>query len=330
MSRAPMKAMGEKWFTGKVGILSSALLTAVLWGSAFPGIKLAYQYLGIGGRDIFSQLLLAGCRFTAAGLMTMALAFSGGRGMRRLSKRELGEFAVLGFVMTYLTYLFFHVGLANTSGVKGAIWGGLSSVWTILFSHLLTGNDRITGNKLTGCIVGFLGILLLNLGGDLSEFSLLGDGCLLLNTICFGLGSTMSKRVSQGKDPLSVSGWQLLLGGGGLLLTGLLGGGRFEKLGLREAGLIAYLAFASAGGFALWTTLLKYNPSSRIAIYNFLVPLFGALFSALILGEELFNLHNLAALVFVCTGIAVANRGNPEKAHDGNLDHGKIRRKTDE
>lgn len=308
-----MSGIGEKWFTGKTGIVACALLTAVLWGSAFPGIKLAYQFLGIGSRDIFSQLLLAGSRFTVAGLITLALAFSGGRGMRRLSKKELGEMASLGFVMTYLTYLFFHVGLANTSGVKGAIWGGLSTFWTILFSHFLTSNDHITARKLTGCIVGFLGILFLNLSGDFSGFSLLGDGSLLLNTVCFGLGSTMSKRVSQGKDPLSVSGWQLLLGGGGLLLTGIVGGGHFESLGLREIGLILYLAFASAGGFALWTTLLKYNPSSRIAIYNFLVPLFGAVFSALILGEALFNLHNLAALAFVCAGIAVANRGNPEK-----------------
>lgn len=308
-----MNGMGEKWIIGKAGIATCSLLTAVLWGSAYPGIKLAYRFLGIGSRDIFSQLLFAGCRFTTAGLMTMALAFRGGRGIRRLSKRELGEFASLGFVMTYLTYLFFHVGLANTSGVKGAIWGGLGTFWTILFSHFLTSNDRITVRKLTGCIVGFLGIALLNLGGDFSGFSLLGDGSLLLNTVCFGLGSTMSKRVSGGKDPLSVSGWQLLLGGGGLLLTGILGGGHFSGLGLRELLLILYLAFASAGGFALWTTLLKYNPSSRIAIYNFLVPLFGAVFSALVLGEALFNLHNLAALAFVCTGIAVANRGNPGK-----------------
>lgn len=324
-----MHGIGETWFRGRARILTCSLLTAVLWGSAFPGIKLAYQFLGIGSRDIFSQLLFAGCRFTTAGLMTMALAFRGGRGLRRLSKREFGEMASLGFVMTYLTYLFFHVGLANTSGVKSAIWGGLGTFWTILFSHFLTNDDHITVRKLTGCAVGFLGILFLNLGGDFSGFSLLGDGSLLLNTVCFGLGSTISKRVSQGKDPLSVSGWQLLLGGGGLLLTGILGGGHFESLGLREILLILYLAFASAGGFALWTTLLKYNPSSRIAIYNFFVPLFGAVFSALILGEKLFNLHNLAALALVCVGIAIANRVGPEKAHDAESDHGEIRRKID-
>ena len=300
--------MTEKWITTKLGVAVCAISTAILWGSAYPGIKLAYQALGIGSQEVWSQILFAGCRFTLAGIMTLALSFLSKRRIALPTGKEFRSFLLLGFVMTYLAYLFFHVGLANTSGVQGAIWGSLSTFSTILFSHFLTRDDPLTLTRTLGCVLGFLGILLLNGGGGPSGFSLSGEGCLLLNAVCFGLGSVISKRVSYQKDAVFVSGYQLLLGGAGLLVTGLLGGGRFPHVDGSGILLILYLAFVSAGGFALWTSLLKYNPSSRVVIYHFLTPLFGAVFSAMALGEDLFNLRSLGALALVCLGVSVAER----------------------
>lgn len=314
--------MKEQWITSKLGVGVCAVLAAVLWGSAYPGIKLAYQCLNIGSAEIWSQVLFAGCRFTVAGLMTLALSFSLQKRVTIPSKAEFGDFLLLGFVMTYLCYLFFHIGLANTTGVKSAIWGSMSTFSTVLFSHFFTKNDRLSMRKTAGCILGFLGIVLLNLGGDFSGFSALGEGCLLLNAICFGAGSILSKKVSFKKDAVYVSGYQLLFGGVGLLLTGILGGGHFNTISLRGVLLIAYLAFVSAGGFGLWTTLLKWNPSSRVAIFHFLTPLFGAVFSSLVLGEKLFSAQNLSALVLVCMGVAIANR---EKGEQGNLTKQRLR-----
>lgn len=62
-------------------------------------------------------------------------------------------------------------------------------------------------------------------------------------------------------------------------------------------------ALLSAAAFALWAALLKYNPVTKVAVFNFLVPVFGALLSALFLGETVLQWRNALALVLVCAGI---------------------------
>ena len=48
---------------------------------------------------------------------------------------------------------------------------------------------------------------------------------------------------------------------------------------------------------------MKHNPVSDVAIFNFEIPVFGVILSALVLGESIFEWRNLLALVLVCVGI---------------------------
>ena len=72
-------------------------------------------------------------------------------------------------------------------------------------------------------------------------------------------------------------------------------------------GSVCYLVLLSAVAFSLWTTLLKYNPAGRVAVFNFLIPLFGTVLSVLLLGEDTLQPRILGALVLVCAGIALVN-----------------------
>ncbi|MEO2605175.1 EamA family transporter, partial [Clostridium butyricum] len=51
------------------------------------------------------------------------------------------------------------------------------------------------------------------------------------------------------------------------------------------------------------TQLLKHNKVGIISIFNFLVPVFGSLLSAIFLGENIFDIKILISLIFVCLGI---------------------------
>ena len=55
--------------------------------------------------------------------------------------------------------------------------------------------------------------------------------------------------------------------------------------------------------FALWAALLKHNRVGQVTVFNFLIPVFGALLSALFLGETVLEWRNLIALALVCGGI---------------------------
>ena len=52
-------------------LVVTAVFCCLLWGSAFPCIKVGYQLFEIPTGDSMSQILFAGIRFTLAGLMTV-------------------------------------------------------------------------------------------------------------------------------------------------------------------------------------------------------------------------------------------------------------------
>jgi drug/metabolite transporter (DMT)-like permease len=63
------------------------------------------------------------------------------------------------------------------------------------------------------------------------------------------------------------------------------------------------MALLSAVAFGLWAALLKHNRVGMVTVFNFLVPIFGVLLSALFLGETVLAWRNLIALALVCLGI---------------------------
>lgn len=63
----------------------------------------------------------------------------------------------------------------------------------------------------------------------------------------------------------------------------------------------------SAAAFTIWTALLGRFPVGRVSLFGFLIPVFGAVFSALVLGENIMTVRNLLSLLLVSGGIALAN-----------------------
>ena len=107
---------------------------------------------------------------------------------------------------------------------------------------------------------------------------------------------------------MAITAYQLLTGGAILILIGFAFGGRLSGFTMKSSLLLFYMALLSAVAFSLWTVLLKYNPVGKVSIYGFSIPIFGSGMSAVFLGEEIFSLKNLAALICVSVGIVLVNR----------------------
>lgn len=289
-------------------IVGVALLCTLLWGTAYPAVKIGYELFAIDTSA--GQLLFAGLRFTLAGLMTLAVSVVL---QKRLVIPQRGQWkgiTLLGLVQTTGQYIFFYLGLANTTGVNGSILYAMATFFVVIFAHFLFPDDKMSVQKVVGCVIGFAGVLLITMDGSGigGGFAWNGEGFIILSTLSSALGSIVSRRVSQGQDPVVVTGYQLTLGGLVLILMGALGQGAFGVVTGKGVALLIYMAFLSAAAFTGWTMLLKYNPASRIAVYNFLIPVFGAGCSVLFLGESLFNVRSLLALVLACAGIYIVNK----------------------
>lgn len=298
------------FFTRRSVVFTLATLACLLWGSAYPAIKNGYTLLHIGVGDIPAKMLFAGYRFFFAGLVLVLFAFVMNRSRLRLSGRDLGEVCMLGLTQTSIQYVFFYVGLAYTTGVKGSIMNATGTFFSVLLAHFIYHNDRLSAPRIVGCLVGFLGVLIVNFRSDLLDFSfsLVGEGSVVLAAFILSAASIYGKKLSQRIDSVVLTGYQLAIGGAVLIAAGYLSGGQLEAFSAKAFALMAYMVLLSSVAFALWTILLKYNRVGVVAVFNFLVPVFGAGLSALFLDERILEWKNLAALLLVCGGIWLVTR----------------------
>lgn len=291
-------------------IILLALFCTILWGTAYPAVKIGYELFAIDSANDFGKLLFAGLRFTLAGLMTLAISVILQKKLVIPQRQHWRGIALLGLVQTTGQYIFFYLGLSNTTGVKGSILYALATFFVVIFAHFLFPDDKMNLQKILGCCIGFVGVLLITfdgtgLGGG---FTFTGEGFIMLSTLSSALGALISRSVAQGQDPVVVTGYQLTGGGLILIFIGLIGHGHFDSITAPGILLLLYMAFLSAAAFTGWTMLLKYNPASKIAVYNFLIPIFGTTFSVMFLNESIFNLRSLLALILACTGIYIVNK----------------------
>lgn len=304
--------MKEKMLTKIPVVCLLTFICCFLWGSAFPCVKIGYGLFQVEVSDYASQLLFAGIRFTLAGVLTIVIGSIASRKLLRPSEDTVGSVAALALVQTVAQYIFFYIGLANTTGVKSSIIEASSTFFAILIASLIFRYEKLTVRKILGCLVGFAGVVLINLAGSSFEFgmSLTGEGFMVISTISYAFSSVLIKRFSARENPVTLSGWQFFLGGLVLMACGWFMGGRLAAVSPSAVLLLLYLALVSAVAYSLWGILLKYNPVSRITVFGFMNPVIGVVLSALLLNEsnQAFSVYGLVSLILVCLGIWLVNR----------------------
>ena len=294
-------------FTHPLVIALCALICCALWGSASPAIKIGYELLEVSG--VPSTILFAGIRFTAAGIITVIIYSLARRKLLYPKLENIPKVLTVSAFQTVIQYIFFYIGLANTTSVKGTIASGSSAFFCVLIASLIFRQEKLTAKKIIACILGFLGILIVNLDGLELTMNLLGDGFVIFSTVCYAFSSVLMKRYSKYEDPVVISGYQFIIGGAFMIAVGLISGGKLNLTNASGIALLVYLAFLSAIAYALWGVLLKYNPVSRVSIFSFTTPIFGTILSFIFLpgSNGVRPLNLVVTLVLVSLGILLLN-----------------------
>ncbi len=299
---------GSGFFTNTAVLTVIALFCCALWGSATPFIKIGYGLL-LPEKDVPSTILFAGIRFFFAGLLTVII-FSIARKRILIPKKDnLGRIGIVCIFQTVLQYIFFYVGLANTSGVKGTILTGSSTFFAIIISSLIFRQEKLTAKKIIACVLGLGGIVAINLNGLTLSMNFLGDGFAIFSAVSLAISSVLIKKFSAYEDPVTISGYQFIAGGAFMVALGLLLGGKIQLGSFRGILVLVYLSFLSAIAYSLWGILLKYNPVSKVTVFSFTTPVFGVLLTLLLLNEDskVSIVNIIVALLLVSLGIFILN-----------------------
>lgn len=273
-----------------------ALVVVAIWGVNFAIIKLGLRQV--------SPLGLGVARFFLA-------AFPWVFFIRRpqVPFRLLAGYGLMIFALQF--------GLLFT-GMKVGMSAGLASLilqlqvfFTIGLSVALLG-ERPTVWQLSGALLAFCGVGLVaaHVGG---EVTLAGLALLVGAAAAWGGGNVVSKRISQTNDTVNVLGlvvWGSLVALPLLLIVALALEretflASFTGMDWVSAGSIAYIVYLSTlFGFAAWSGLLGLYPVSTVAPFTLLVPVFGFLGSAVLLGEPVQD-WKLAASALVIAGLCL-------------------------
>ena len=301
----------EKFFTKNYIVCICAIFCCLLWGSAFPCVKIGYKLFNVNTESVPSLMLFAGTRFALAGLLVIIFGCITQWKFLYPKPKNLWRVALVSVFQTSLQYTFFYIGLAHTAGVKASVLNGLGVFFTIIAACFIFRTEKFNLVKLAGCILGFGAVILINLNGNFTfEFSMLGEGFVILSGLSAAIAAGLVKIFSKYENTTALCGYQFLIGGIILVIIGLSFGGTYHPISVGSIFMLLYLGFLSACAFTLQGFLLKYNPVSKVAVFKSTNPLFGAVFSAIILGEkdQLLSYFTLIAIVLVCLGIFIINK----------------------
>ena len=289
-------------------VVTFALTAAILWGWAYPLIKLGFESFHITTDQTGSKMLFAGIRFFVSGLIILVVARASGRSFAVKTRGSVWYIFLFALLNTTLHYAFFYFGLSHSAGSRAAILNSMSVFTLVILACVFFESDRLTGSKIVGCVMGFFGIMALNLdGGDSGGFTWLGDGMIVLNALCSAVAGLMTRGLGRRIDVFVGTGYGLAVGGALLILPGLASGGTLPVVSITGLLILAGLICISTIGFALYNKLLTCNPVGKVAIFNSLIPPVGAISSCLCLSEPFYWKYVLAGAL-AAGGIYIINK----------------------
>lgn len=299
-------------------IMILALISCFLWGSAFPSVKVGYEVFSIGGNDTYQKILFAGFRFLISSIMIFIFCIITRRTLK-VKKEHLSKVAFLGIVQTSIQYVFFYIGLSNTTGTKGSILAATNTFFSVIIAHFFYKEDKLSFRRIVGVVLGFIGVAIVNMNGGKIQggFTFTGEGFVIISSLVGALAGIYTKKIAEDISPFAISAYQLFIGSIFLILSGFIGGARGLDFTPKGSVLLLYLGFISAAAFSIWTVLLKYNGVGKVTIYKFSIPLFGVFLSYAFLGERALGSNVIIAVILVILGIILINTEQKVKFEDG-------------
>lgn len=286
--------------------LLSALFVMFLWGSLFPMVKLGYSAYGI---DTTGDILLfAGIRFTVCGIVICLYVMFKDKSSYKSIKKSILPVLNSGAIAITVHYGFTYLGLHFTDSSKTAILKQIGVLFYVCFSFIFFKDDKLTFKKFAAVIIGFLGIIIINVNKSGIVFNI-GDAFIIAASFCTVFSNIISKKALTKVKPVTITGVSQLFGGIILLVIGILLGGSID-FHLHKIYILFYICVASIISYCTWFTIVKSGELSKLFIIKFAEPVFACIFSALLLGENIFKIQYLIAFLLIAAGIYISNNKN--------------------
>ena len=283
-------------------IYVKAVIACLLWGSAFAGAKIGFQYV--------EPVFLSGMRFTLAGLILIPVMRL--KRINIIAELKHWRFMLLfAFVQTFLQYGLFFMGLNKVPGAISAIIIGAGPLFVALMAHITLQNDKLTFRKIMAIILGLTGIVFISIAngditsGDSSFY--MGVGLLILSNIIGSYTNIMVvKKKSDNISPIVLTSFANFFGGIMLIIVAfVIEKPEIEIYPIEFYFALLWLAIIPAAAFTLWYGILQ-RPDIKVSelnMWKFLVPVTGCVLSWLILPDENPDISSIIGIIIIISSL---------------------------
>lgn len=287
------------------------ILAMVFWGGSWVSVKIVISNA--------PPMTVGFFRFLTASLIFIPILLATHReDIQSYTRRDIGLFFVLGFVGVLGYGVLFLVGMQFTTSAQGSIIAGVNPITVSLLAFLVL-NERLAPKwRYVGFLFSFLGIFFVVGVQSFLEFQpdyLIGNLILLCGMLTWGLYSVLGKKVMTRYSSLEITAIGIFFGT--VLFFGAALTEQFWTLPIMLDPAfwlhILYLGiFVTVVGFLFYFIGIENLGASRAAVFISLVPVFGTLFSIMILSEPLYWTF-VVGLVLVVIGILAINYPRKEE-----------------
>jgi len=291
-----------------VGIFALLVVSAALWGGAWPSGKVLAGSYPPASVIVFRYIIVVICFFTWLKLEKHPYG--------RPRRRDFGPLAMMAVTSVTAYQLFFMFGLRYTAASDASLVIAFNPTITAVLSVWIL-KDKMSWKRVGGLVLGVGGVALItgfspNTSIPVDE-RLLGDGLVFGGAIAYATYTVVLRKYLQrdAEERLSVVGilaWISLIGAVLLVPVAVIEQPWTHHWGTVAWLNIAYLAIGSTVmGYALYAFGVERIGAARAAIFVNLVPVFGVLLSFGLLGEAL-GLTHLLSFVLIYLGVILVNR----------------------
>lgn len=273
------------------------IVLVVIWGVSWPIYKLSIVYA--------PPLLFSGMRALLGGSLIILLMFK----LRdRLQWRQhWRKYSISALFNTVLFFGLHTIGLHYLPGGLFSVLVYFQPVLLGLFAWMWLG-ETMTPIKVTGLLIGFIGIIVVSAEHFTAQLSILGVVLAVLTAFFWAIGVVYVKKVSEEVDAYWMVAMQFTIGGVVLLVLGSVTESwssiKWESMYLFGLGFGATMGIPVA--YIIYYSLIRAGEASKVAVFTFLVPVISVFISTVFVGEAM--THTLwVGLLLVVLSICFVN-----------------------
>jgi drug/metabolite transporter (DMT)-like permease len=293
MTQAPI----HKTMTASDWALLIAL--SVVWGGSF-------LFVGVAVRELPPLTIVASRVLMGAAALLLVLRVMGLNLPR--TRQAWGAFLGMSILNNVIPFTLIVWGQSHIASGLASILNATTPLFTVIVAHYLTDDERLTGQKFAGVLVGFAGVAVMIGAAAMTAWdaSILAQLAVLGAALSYGFSGVFGRRFkTMGIPPLATAAGQVTVSSALLLPVALIVD-RPWILSMPSTGALLSMAalglVSTAFAYLIFFRLLARAGATNVGLVTFLIPVSAILLGVLVLGETLAPRH-VTGMALIAAGL---------------------------